>query len=316
MRGLAVVTALVPKAKGGFRPIGLLLAIYRVWAKARRRWTDAWERDNVRPYLSAAKGNGPTDTVWRLAAKQEEGVAEGLHAAVVAEDMQAFFETIGRERLAEEAAALNFPQAVLRTALAAYSMGRMVTLQGRVAREVFPTSGVTAGCPIAMALTKVFYTRALDRCVARAPSGVHLDAFVDDLTLSSIGTEKSVVLNITKAHDYLKAVVNDELSCGFAEGKTAIIASSRSVAVAVSKHVGIEHDRATSQCLLGVDNTAGGSRARLRRKSKKAARLKAALARRRRLAVLKQTIGRKANRIYRTGLQPAATFDAPILGSR
>ncbi len=64
-----VLTALLPKAKGGFRPIGLLPAIYRVWAKARRKYTDAWEQANARAYLSAARGNGPIDAMWRLAVR-------------------------------------------------------------------------------------------------------------------------------------------------------------------------------------------------------------------------------------------------------
>ncbi len=72
-----VVTPLLPKAKGGFRPIGLLPAVCRVWAKARRRWTDEWEEANTRGYLSAARGNGPLDTMWRLAARQEEVAGEG-----------------------------------------------------------------------------------------------------------------------------------------------------------------------------------------------------------------------------------------------
>ncbi len=309
-----VTTALLPKAKGGFRPIGLLPAIYRVWAKARRPWTDRWEDAHSRAYLSAARGNGPVDAMWRLSARQEAGAADGLHAAVIAEDMQSFFETIGRERLAEEAAALGFPMPVLRAALAAYAMPRMITLQGRVSRQMVPTRGVIAGCSIAMALTKVFYLRAFDKLVNKVPKDVHLDAFVDDLTLSATGDSRSVILDVTKAHDELKAIVSDELGCSFANGKTAIMASSKAIAAAVARHVGVEDGGTAPQCLLGIDNLAGGVRARLGRKSRKGARLKAAMARRGRLARLKRAAGRKSNRIYRAGLQPAATFDSPIWG--
>ncbi len=216
--------------------------------------------------------------------------------------------------MAEEAAALDFPLPVLKAALAAYAMPRMITLQGRVSRQIIPTQGVIAGCPIAMALTKVFYVRAFDKFMARAPKGVYLDAYVDDLTLSAVGTSGSVIINITRAHEQLQALVRDELACGFAEGKTAVIASTRDIADAIARNVGIPADGASTRCLLGVDNAAGGTRSRLRRKSKKATRLKAALARRSRLLRLKRTVGRKANKVFRAGLQPAAAYDSPIWG--
>ncbi len=253
------------------------------------------------------------DTLWRLAARQEEGVAEGMVAGVVAEDVQSFFECIGRERLAEEAAALGFPLPVLKAAFAGYSMARPITLQGRVPRELHPTSRVIAGCSIAMALTKVFYLRAFDGFVARAPSGVQLDAYVDDLTLSAIGVDHRVIIDLTRAHDQLKTVVEEELNCRFPEWKTAVTATSRAVAAAIARHVGVESTGAP-QCLLGIDNAAGAPRRKLKRSSKKAERMKAALARRKRLQALAGVIGHKANRVYRMGLQPAAAFDGPVWG--
>ncbi len=310
-----VVTPLLPKPKGGFRPIGLMPAAYRVWAKARRRWADEWEQRNARPYLSAARGNGSLDTMWRLAARQEEGAAEGAQAAVAAEDIQSFFEVVDRARLVEEARALDFPMPLIKAALAAYGSARMLTMQGRVAREVYPTSGVVAGCPLATALVKVFYLRALDQFVAATPEEVHLDAYVDDLTLSTIGTAQQVVLNITHAHERLRHTVVEVLGCAFAEGKTSIVATTKAAAAAIARNIGVEDSAAQAQCLLGVDNAAGGTRRRLRRGSRKASRLRAALARRRRLAALKGAIGsRKANKVFRAGLQPAAAYCSPIWG--
>ncbi len=309
-----VVTALLPKPAGGFRPIGVLPAVYRVWAKARRPESDKWERQHARPYLSAAKGNGPVDTMWRLNARQEAGAADGLQAAVVAEDLQAFFDTIDRGRLVEEARALGYPMPLLRAALAAYSMARVMTLQGRIAREMFPTTGVIAGCSLAMALTKVYYLRSLDTFVAQAPAGVTLDAHVDDLTLAATGTSTAVVDDLAEAHAALRQLVTDDLGCAFAAGKTAITASARSVAAALTRRLGVGGGVAGTACLLGIDSTAGAPRSRLRVNSKKAARLRAALARRQRLSRLRKAVGVRAVRVFRAGVQPAATFDAAVWG--
>ncbi len=66
-----VTTALLPKPKGGFRPVGIMPAIYRLWSKARRDLTDPWEARHSRAYLSSAKGNGPIETMWRMGVRQE-----------------------------------------------------------------------------------------------------------------------------------------------------------------------------------------------------------------------------------------------------
>ncbi len=150
-----VVTVMLPKPKGGFRPIGLLPAIYRVWARARRREADEWEASHQRPFFAAAAGNGTVDVMWRLTARQEAGVQEGLEAAIVGEDLASFYEGLDRGRLVAEAVAVGFPIQLVRAALGAYSMAHMVTLQGRFAQELYPTRGIIAGCSLATTLVKV-----------------------------------------------------------------------------------------------------------------------------------------------------------------
>ncbi len=308
-----VVTALIPKPKGGFRPIGVLPAVYRLWAKARRDLTDPWEAQYSRAYLASAKGNGPTDTLWRMGVRQEVGAAEGNEAGIIAEDLAAFFETVDRRTLMREAAALNFPASVLRGALAMYSAARMVTLQGRVSREIYPTVGVVAGCSLAMSLTKLLYLRVLDAYVEKLPPTVSLDVYVDDMTLSAIGPPCRVADDLVKARGDLEGAI-EGLGCRFAEGKTAITASTRRLAGTIARRIGAPDAVSSATCLLGIDNTAGAQRAKLNFNSKKAARLRAAMARQKRLKSLRKTLGARAGRIFRAGLLPAATYDAPIWG--
>ncbi len=308
-----VVTALLAKPKGGYRPIGILPAAYRLWAKTRRAWADRWEEEHARPYLSSAKGNGSLDTLWRMAARQEAGTAEGDQAAVVAEDLAAFFETVSRDRLMAEAAALGYPPALLRGALAAYSSARMLTLHGRVAREVHPTVGVIAGCSLAMSLTKLLYLRELDGVAARLPPTLALDIHVDDVTISGIGPPHVVARDIVKAHGDLREAM-ERLGCRFADAKTSITATTRRLASQVASRLGVEGGISSASCILGVDSTAGGRRSRLRVGSKKGARLKAAMARRKRLDNLRRAVGSRASKVFRTGILPAAAYDSPIWG--
>ncbi len=308
-----VVTALLPKPKGGFRPIGIMPALYRLWAKARRPWADAWEERHHRGYLSSARGNGPTDTLWRIGARQEAGTAAGEQAGVIADDLSAFFETVGREQLVREARETGYPIPLLKGALATYSAARMLTMQGRVARETFPTVGVIAGCSLAMSLTKVFYLRALDRLAVALPPTVSLDVHVDDVTLSAVGPPPAIVPDLVAARVLLLDVL-DHIGCSVAPDKTAVTATTRKIAAEIARRVGVPTAVTSTPCILGIDNTAGARRARLGTTSKKAARLRNALARRRRLGQVQRAVGGKARRVFRAGLLPAATYDAPIWG--
>ncbi len=309
-----IVAALLPKPKGGYRPIGMAPAVYRLWSKARRVEADEWERQHARPFFSACKGNGPVDTVWRLATKQECGAARGDVAATISEDIHAFFETVDRDRLVAEARALGFPLAILRAALAEYSAARVVSMQGRVGRELYPTVGVVAGCSLAMVLTKVYCLRAMDRFVSTAPRSVHLDTFVDDLVISTIGKPNAVIDDLECAHGLLRDMVNDDLGCQLAPGKAAATSTTRTVAAALGRKIGIGTGVATVITILGVDNTAAAPRAALRRRSKKAARLRAAMARRRRLQQVQRAVGQRAKKIFVTGLQPQAAYGSAIWG--
>ncbi len=308
-----VMTPLLPKPKGGFRPIGLMAGIYRVWAKARRAAADEWEAAHQRAYLSSSRGNGSIETMWRMATRQEAGVSEGEQAGIVADDLAAFFETIDREALMREAVAMGYPLPILRAALGAYSAARMLTLQGRVCRELYPTVGVVAGCSLAMSLTKLFYVRAFDAYVKTLPPAVHLDVHVDDVTLSAVGPARQVPTLLASARGALATVIQD-LGCTFAAEKTAITGTTREITDEIARRIGVAGDRGASACLLGVDCTAGAPRRRLARKSRRAERLRAALARKVRLRKLRAIVGQGAVRIFRAGVLPAATYDASIWG--
>ncbi len=214
-----VITPMIPKPKGGFRVIGAMPALYRIWAKSRREIAVDWERKHQRNYYATSPGTGPIDVVWAQAAKQEAGAAKGEVAGMVLEDLASFYEGINRDLLANEAAHLGFPLQVLRGSIGMYANPRLVALNGRVARQVHPRRGVIAGCAFATTYVKVLMTRALDRAVARMPAGVTLDAYIDDIALSVVGTSAQVVEKLAKAHEILKEAIQCELGCSFAREK-------------------------------------------------------------------------------------------------
>ncbi len=137
-RQCRLVTApLLEKPTGGFRPVCIYASLYRLWAKARQPVAAEWEARHQRQYLSASAGNGPTDTVWRQAVKQETSVSGGGVAATLLWDLEGFFEKIDRARLMERAQSTGFPLPLLKLSLSMYASPRLLTLEGRIAREVW-----------------------------------------------------------------------------------------------------------------------------------------------------------------------------------
>ena len=70
-------------------------------------------------------------------------------------DLSCFYETISHSRLVEHAHAVSFPPLLLWGALCAYRGPRLLTADGLVGPPAFARKGILAGCPLAVALSKV-----------------------------------------------------------------------------------------------------------------------------------------------------------------
>ena len=66
-----VLIALLPKPEGGFRPIGLLPLLPRLWMRVRRSVATEWEASMHKPYLYAGKRMGSTVAAWKQGFRAE-----------------------------------------------------------------------------------------------------------------------------------------------------------------------------------------------------------------------------------------------------
>ena len=112
-----VLIALLPKSSGGFRPIGLFPAVYRLWGRSRRRLAKEWELAHYRSYFVAGQHAGATDVVWRQSVRAEAGTLQGECAASVLWDMSKFYESFNLGDLRILALRLGFPPAIVGPAL-------------------------------------------------------------------------------------------------------------------------------------------------------------------------------------------------------
>ncbi len=309
-----VTTPMLPKPKGGHRLIGKLTGLYRLWAKARRPHAEAWESANDRPYLAAAAGSGPIDAVFRQAMRQESSAASGDVAITVLEDMEAFYETLCRNGLASEADTLGFPTCILRASLSMYAAPRMVSMGQFVAKETYARRGIIAGCGFATTLTKISYIRRFDRLVKEIPDVSKLDVYIDDVAITTQGPRRKAVAEAIKAHECLRRALYEGDGLKLAPQKASVVASDRAAGKFVATAVGREGAEAECAANLGVDVTAGGRRSRIGRNSKWRTRGRIGVGRGRKLWSLSKTIGRKALRIFTTGVAPAMCHGAQVWG--
>ncbi len=311
---LTTVT-LIDKKSGGHRGIANLTSTYRIWSKARKPWAQRWEDANQRPFFAASRGVGPIDAVYRQALKHEAAVAEGRESAVLLDNLENFFEAIDREVLVREAQALDFPLALLRASLAAYIGPRMLTLDGRAAKELYARNGIVPGCTFATSFVKLFYLRRLDAFVAQLPPDVDVDKYIDDLAISAAGVSDELIAKITAAREAARVALTSDLGCRIAESKSRVVASSSRVARAIAGKLGMEY--AVRRCApnLGVDTTAGARRRTIRvGKSSRGARLTKLGKRGKKLAKIARILGGRAVKVFTAGIAPEATYGAEIWG--
>ena len=80
--------------------------------------------------FACGPGKSAADTVWRQALASEASVASGGCAGAVLLDMQKFYERFNRDKLWARAKQFGMNLLVIRFALVAYSVSRLVCLGG------------------------------------------------------------------------------------------------------------------------------------------------------------------------------------------
>ena len=189
-----IIIALLPKTDGGFRPIGLIPFLPRIWSRARRRCAREWEAKNPRPWLYAGKAKGANVAAWKQSMTAEAAAAarSTVHYAQALLDLVKAFDRIPLWLLVREAVALGYPLKVLRLSIAVYKMTRVIRIGGVVSHSVRALRGITAGSGFATSEMRLIMMRAVDAAVKQFPR-VNPTLFVDDLAADVTGPWKHVV---------------------------------------------------------------------------------------------------------------------------
>ncbi|HUU60977.1 MAG TPA: reverse transcriptase domain-containing protein, partial [Acidimicrobiia bacterium] len=303
-----VVIVLLPKPDGGFRPIGLLPLLPRLWMRARREVATEWERVNKRPYLYAGEAMGAHVAVWKQAARAELAAVVGTDYALVLLDLVKAFERVPHDVVLREAKKLGYPMWLLRLSFATYRLGRVLRVGNVVSTVVVAARGITAGSGFATTELRIMMIDIVDAALKVYPT-VSPTLYVDDLGMESCGGPAHILRNLVGFVTMVcRRLVEDRLE--LSKTKCKLTASTDKVGAMVAiplSGYGITYERRVKALGAGL----GGGRRR--HMGVVAARLQAFQRRGSRYRALRRA-GVNTARLLRTGGTSAMCYGIAIQG--
>ncbi|CAK0872994.1 unnamed protein product, partial [Prorocentrum cordatum] len=173
------------KPDGGCRLIGLMPTLVRVWGRARRPITKAWELVHPSALVwGTGPGRSSSDSACELNLAFEQARLGGRDSAHVV--VWKAYELVAPEAQLVEARALGFPMRLVWMLLITYRQPRTLAAFNTTSDLFVAWQGNIAGCGHASSLLLVLTLRVLQRAHSIAPS-VTPRGLVDDATLGWSG---------------------------------------------------------------------------------------------------------------------------------
>ena len=199
--GQELITLLVrlPKPDGEARLIGLIDTLVRVWGRARRPLSAAWEHEHRTPEIwGSGAGRSSSDAAFDHAISDEIARYMGEHSVTVMIDLWKCYELVAPECLMQQAAELGFPLRLAWMCVQLYAQPRAIQAFGSVSQLCTTSQGIIAGCSHATTLLMVLTTKAVQR-VKDVASSVRPRALVDDITLHWTSSSLSKCVELRRA---------------------------------------------------------------------------------------------------------------------
>ncbi|CAE7793343.1 unnamed protein product, partial [Symbiodinium necroappetens] len=188
------LVVLLPKNKEIERPIALMHILLKSWMKLRWPLLDHW-LNTFAPkawWDSCGPGHSCLDIAVRRLIQYECTQTRNEHRITLYLDLSCFYETISHSRLLAHAEEVSFPPLLLWGALCAYRGPRLLSADGLVGPPAYASRGVLAGCPAAVALSKVALWPACSQVLNQKAVDT-ADTWVDDLSVDFCGNNPQQV---------------------------------------------------------------------------------------------------------------------------
>ena len=205
-----VLIVLLPKPDGGRRPIGLFPAVVRVWARARRIASRAWEACHASASIFGGTGMGAQRAAWQCAFRAENAALCKLNYAQALLDLVKAFEKVPHHHLARAARKRGYNLWLLRASIAAYRLPRAIGVDGVYTSLIIATCGITAGSVFATTELRLLMMDALD-FTCNIWTSVQVTLYVDDATIENTGPGRGPEIVVAGATDAMIHHLEQEL---------------------------------------------------------------------------------------------------------
>ena len=265
----------------------------------------------------------PMDAVWNAEVRAEAGLATSQVSGLVSVDLKAFYELVRHEALVDRALALHFPLPILRAAVRSYRFNRHICHLQAMSEGIASEQGIIAGCSAATSLVKAYYLAPLRSIISSWQAqkfDMALSVYLDDITVStSRGSADECAAALVFAAEDVVHMVEDELFCTLAPGKTLVVSTSKVAAKTAARKLGILQAVQAVDCgtLLGAQVRQAGRwalPAGRRAPRLRALRMQAARRRHRRAAVFRLRLGGGSSPLFSVGTKAVAGYGAEITG--
>ena len=309
---------LIPKPTGGRRPIGLLAALPRLWAKVRKTKVRGWRHELGKHYDWMRKGKGAQQAVWIQSVMEEAAQQRGLASAAVLVDLVKAFEQVMLQLVWAAGLEHGFPMKILRLSMEACAFPRRMVYRGAYSeRSVSTLSAILAGHGFGTDFMLLALMGPIDQLLANHP-GLSVFLVAEDATFGLHGPdEEAVAKELGIATEGCFAALEDghgmqvSRNVGDVKGKTVAIASNaRLVGLVRKRSASLGWTSGEGHVISGwnfvsVRGARSGGRAVYRDRWRAVKRLKERV---------KRLGHRPGAQVVNTGLIPSVKYGASVAG--
>ena len=306
------IVALLAKAAGGERAVGLMCQLYRLMGRCTMDCILDWRKERAGFWDHAVQGSSSLKAALLRVVKAEVRVARGLCTGAFFSDFQSFYDNMGLTDILDWAQEVHYPIGPLALGIQLHVAPRMIRVNGVISDPIMPANGALAGCYQATEFARLLLYGIMDKLHADFLPD-QLGQIVDDVVFGATReTSKELVTTmVDMARTFVKKV--NILKLPFSRGKAKLVCSKMADARAIEaalRSQGYDIFQAALKVRdVGVDFGGGRRRATAVRniRFEKAHRR---LGRTARLA----KVNFKASKLAITGAMPQAFFGASAYG--
>jgi hypothetical protein len=251
---LQAIVLLIPKPKGGDRPICLMAAITKLWECIHCGTVLSWEANRIGHWDDAIKGSSSLRAAAVRRLRAEVCTANGDEFLGLLWDAEKFYDNINLSKLAQASIKLGLPRRELILGWSTLLSPRAIRIGNVIGEAHEPATGMTAGLKRANFYARLMLHPILEAMHATIPRAGPR-SYVDDLAQLICGEEEDIIELGTRSAKLLTTML--KASDIVISSKSVVVASSINIARLtcdnIMKSTGVQLQAARTGVDLGVD---------------------------------------------------------------